>query len=288
VSARGVQQFIARCVVDPPFLDLAANNLSSALADFDLSEQERIDFTTLDLAHVRTFAGLVTKVQNNGLWSTFPTTRLLIDWYGLDLDLFTDYRSQHQHDRCAPDVSHTDRVRHFCDFFAAWVEPRSNQYLGLLDVFNHERILYGQRLALQSVDVTSESVSVAIDTCSDNVIDQLVPEIRGRLDIERFRYNITDLVNAVRNDPASLGGLRANERYLAYWGDWSEMRLRIFEIDEAARALLLGVDGQSALADLLRLAAGAGGTASHRNALRSAMRDMMSIGVVGVRSGTRA
>lgn len=286
MSGRSVQQFLARCVVDPPFFEAAIADLEAALASFDLTEQERLDFARLDLGRVRSFAGLITKVQNNGLWHTFPSTRLLIDHYGLDLELFTDYRLQHQLDRGAAPVDHTERTRHFAAFFPEWVAARGvHRWPGLLDVFHHERMWLEQRLALADEPGWPNRAPRSLVAEPDSALDRLTLHVRGLVLVEFFAFNPADVVHALAENRNRLDALTPYPRHLAYWGDRDAMRLRVFEIDAVGRNFLERVNGRTSLAELLDGAVGLRGSTAHRDALRAAVRSMVEVGLLTLLPG---
>ncbi|MFG2987314.1 hypothetical protein ACGFYQ_39795 [Streptomyces sp. NPDC048258] len=280
MTTAAVQQFLARCVVDPPFLVLARNDLQGALSGLDLTGQERQEFLSLDLNRVRTFAGFVTKVQNNTLWHTFPYTRLLVDHYGLDLELFSAYQAQHQCDR-ADQVDRTERTRHFAAFFPGWVASiGATRYPGLLDLFQHERLWFEQRLALQvAVPDQGRPVDPAILDRDARAADRLVPRIRGLLLIESFRHDPDRVIQALQTGRRTLADLTELPRLLAYWGDRDSLQLRIFEVDVHLCDLLDRVDGRHTLGQLLP----AGDPL--RSALRTVVRRMAKVGVLTFHEG---
>lgn len=277
MSGVAVQQFLARCLVDPHFFDKARADLDSALGCFGLTEDERQDFRRFDLDRVRSFAGLVTKVQNNGLWQTFPSTRLLMDRYALDLELFAAYRVQHQHDR-ADAASHVTRTRHFAAFFRDWLaEQGPDRYPGLLDVFQHERLWLEHRLALKSEEPMPARTPAGFLAHDDQFLDGLVPAVRGLLFTEFFQYNPAEVVQALNADPAAIEELEPYPRYLAYWGDRACLKMRIFEVDATLLDLLERVDGTSVLGSLFPRAD------PQRRGVRQAVREMAAVGVLTLR-----
>lgn len=276
MTTAAVQHFLARCVVDPPFLELARSDLQRALSGLDLTGQERREFLGLDLNRVRTFAGFVTKVQNNTLWHTFPYTRLLVDHYGLDLDLFSAYQAQHQCDR-TDRVDRTQRTRHFAAFFPGWLASiGTTHYPGLLDLFQHERIWFEQRLALQaSLPDQGRPIDPALLDQEGRAADSLVPWIRGLLLIESFDHDPAHVIQALQTGGPALADLTALPRLLAYWGDRDSLQLRIFEVDVHLCELLGRVDGGHTVGQLLPA-----DDNPLRAALRTAVRRMAEVGVL--------
>ncbi len=277
MTSSAVQQFLARCVVDPPFLKLAREDLDIALAGFDLTAQERRDFLDLDLGRVRTFAGLVTKVQNNGLWQIFPHTRLLVDHYGLDLDLFSAYQENHQRDR-ANQIDRIERIRHFAVFFGQWFDSfDATSYPCLRDVFQHEHLWFEQRHSLRREERLPARTRDSLIHSNDEVVDRCIPALRGVVLTAFFRYNPASVIHRLELDPATLAGLAPQPRYLTYWGDRDSLRMRIFEVDPALRGFLNGVDGRRLLGELLPVAE------PLRSGLRQAVRDMALTGMIALR-----
>jgi hypothetical protein len=281
MTSAAVQQFLARCVVDPPFLQKAREDLEKAISGLDLTSPERRDFLTLDLDRLSTFVGLITKVQNNGLWQTFPQTRLLVDQYGLDLDLFSSYHAQHQCDR-ADQTGRTNRAQHFAAFFPSWLASiGASRYPGLLDLFQHERLCFEQRLALQAeTPEAAPNSNVALFDQEEGVVDRLIPKVRDLLLIEFFHHDPGEIIHALETDRKALANLREIPRVLAYWGDRQSFRIRIFEVDPELHGLLGRVDGIHSLGHLLPA------EEPLRSALRAVVRQMTQVGVLNLREGS--
>jgi hypothetical protein len=275
MSAAVVQQIIARSVVDPTFLDWMNVDMKGALAGYELSGDELKEFRALDLARLDGLIGVVIKVQNNGLWQTFPYTRLAIDYYALDLDFFGDYQAQHQRDRTDARADYVLRSRHFTSFFSSWLNERDKDTFPCLrDVFLHERALFEHRIALKEPD--PDLPQTASFDLGEHALLELVPVIRGLLLTERFEYNPGLVIEALSKD-ASLERIPRHDRDIAYWGDLDTSRIRMFEVDGDARSLLDRIDGTRSLQKMLPTSDAA------RAHLLQIFREMMKLGVLALR-----
>src|SRR5262245_18804899 len=101
MSTATVNSIIARCILDPPFLDALISNTEAALKGYDLDEQEQRGFLSLDLRKIRYLAGFITKIQNHDVIAEIAQTHALLRHYDLELPVFSAYRETHQRMRPA-------------------------------------------------------------------------------------------------------------------------------------------------------------------------------------------
>jgi hypothetical protein len=136
-----VTSLVARYLSNPGFRDQIATGRKEALASCGLSQSLNLEFHAVDFRALEGFGGLITKTQHNFLYEDLPYTRHLMRTYGLDLTVFTDYRSQVQ-SRQSVAVSRAEKTARFVSYLMAWLNSRGQIAPGLADVLKHEFILY--------------------------------------------------------------------------------------------------------------------------------------------------
>src|SRR6266550_4698035 len=90
-----VNTIVARCLLEPYYLERFERDPRAEVAHLELDEPLRQELSSLDCQRVRRFGGFISKVQHNDLWDQFPYTRALLKFYGAELDTFAAYRGQH-------------------------------------------------------------------------------------------------------------------------------------------------------------------------------------------------
>lgn len=252
----GVQSILARCIVDIPFLDLLARDPGAALQGYDLDERTRRGFRELDVERLRRFAGLITKVQNNGLWQPIPHTRALLNHYGLESDVFVAYAEVHQRNRTTA-IGRDEQTRRFLDFLRGYLALRqAPACLGVREVLAHERVLWEiERFVDPREPPPAEPVALP---ASAGDFRRLVPTVRGALRVEALSCNPLEVIAALEAGRFRPGHVTPRELSLGYLR--SEGELRILELAPMAGALLSHVDGRRSLRRIVDLAfAGAAG-----------------------------
>jgi hypothetical protein len=114
-----VEEILARCLTDPPFLERLVADRDTALKAYPLDAQTRADFVKIDMQRLRRFSGFIAKVQHNYLWDYFPATRRLLQHSRIEIDFFTNYRAI-QLSAQSPAQSQSDKVRRFADHLATF------------------------------------------------------------------------------------------------------------------------------------------------------------------------
>src|SRR5947199_10036579 len=87
-----IEEIIARCLLDPSFLASLHQNPAETLESYGLEESVRQQIESADFDKIQRFSGFISKIQHNHLWESFPTTRQLLRFYELELEIFTAYR----------------------------------------------------------------------------------------------------------------------------------------------------------------------------------------------------
>lgn len=255
MSSGSTQSILARCMLDPRFLDLLSLRPDVALKSYALDAETRAGFRRLDLRRLRMFSGFVTKVQNNGLWQWIPLTRALLNYYRIELQVFVAYTATHQRNRAEGPIGRTEQTRRFLEFLNDYLCHQSGAgYPGLREVLTHERIVWEIERTPQPA---SQSLSGAAGQLGNHSrFSRLVPEVRGVLRIEAYAMSPLEIIAAVEQGRFGPGIPAAREVWLAYWADRTRGQLQCLELDALATALLLQVDGRRSIREIIGRAFG--------------------------------
>src|SRR5690242_831076 len=121
-STSTVNSILARCFVEPGFLDRMASDVEGALRGYDLDEQSLSDFRELDIRRVRNIAGFITKVKNGHFRSALPGTTALLEYYAKEIEVFAEFNAIQRGWGSAADVSKRARLARFIQFLADRIE----------------------------------------------------------------------------------------------------------------------------------------------------------------------
>jgi hypothetical protein len=244
---------LTRCLLDAAFLEQFARDGEAALKGCGLSAEDRAQLARLDVERIRRFSGFITKVKHNDLWEHFPYTRLLMRRLGLELEVFTVYRHEHQRLQAEGRQDRWARI----DRFLAFLDRHLGELGGpgaaaLADVARHERLLWEVHCELAfRPEAADEAPRVDPERHRPGA---LVPRPRGALRVGRFTHHPLELIAATaerRLDPERLDPRR---RWLAYLvGEKREgggREIQVLEVDASAAALLAAIDGERSLGEI--------------------------------------
>jgi hypothetical protein len=238
-----IEAVLARCLVEPAFLEAMRDDSAAALNPYGLDPEAEASIRTSDFGRIRRFSGFIGKVQHNHLWDSFPATRSLLCFYGIELDVFADYRSV----QLSPEVRTADRdgrTRCFLEFLEN--HPAAREYAGIAEVLRHERALWEVRMACSAVTRQDSSSLRGEDISSLGWREflRLVPRPPGPVRIASFAFDPALLAAQVcagefRGSPPAAGA-----RVLAYIGERHTAQLRVLEIDALTALVLSKLDGR--------------------------------------------
>ena len=135
-STSTVNSILARCFVEPSFLDQMVSNVQSALRGYALDEQALSDFQKLDIGRVRNIAGFITKVKNGHFRSVLPSTTALLEYYAKEIEVFAEFNAIQQGWGSTAEVSKQARLSRFIRFVADRIETGLFEGLvGLREIF---------------------------------------------------------------------------------------------------------------------------------------------------------
>jgi len=193
MSARIVDTVIARCLLEPGYLDRLRDGLDAELDLLRVDDATRAELARLDVAQVRRFSGLISKVQHNDTWEQFPLTRALLKFYGMELEVFAAYRDRHLSLLGRGRLTREAKTFSFVSFLGDYLANSATDACpGLIDLLVHERSTWEVALELadtdprQTVNLTQERV---------------VP--RDALRVVALRYHPFDIASRLQDgDPA--------------------------------------------------------------------------------------
>lgn len=249
VSNAQIQSILARCLMEPDFLDRVTADPASVLDGYGLEESARAAFIEFDFSRIRNFAGFIAKVQHNYLWESFPGTLNLLKLTGLQIPIFSSYNRIHQRLRTESSAGKEEKIRRFLEYLDGELEHHREPGVAVLrDVMAHEAIMWRLAAHLKGMITTAgeaaghngnESTALRADQW-----DAMVPSIRGVLVLREFEFDpVTTLSELERGnlDPARVGPSPQN---IGYWGDSATKKVRVLALGRETAVLLSEVDGR--------------------------------------------
>jgi len=226
-----VHRVLARCLVDPQFLKSIEDHGIAALAGYDLDAATARHFVAI-ATPVAKYAGLITTVQNNGLWQYFPATRLLLKRNGLDLKAFVAFRRQHQANRAQRGPNRDDASATFLSLLDSLMAEDPEFKLPLLaEVFLHERTIWEmQRIAKKPRERENLGATQPRGLA-----------VNGLLRLNRYRINPIAAVSRILARADDIEEPEPTD--IGYWWNPGTASLTIMALTAAGADLLSLVDG---------------------------------------------
>lgn len=255
MSSAAVNSILARCMTDTAFLEHLANDPRAALTGYDLDEQTRSDFMKLEVGRLRSFAGLIVKVQNNGLWQFFPYTRKLMVHHGIDLDVFVAYRAQHLENR-SERVPQKVQIARFLSFLDEYLDSQQVvDYPFLRDILAHEKTIWRLRADLDALgDQAAGAGGEAADVASLRYDDLMscAPVIHGMLRLVEMGCDPSEIISDLDQPQFEPEQHSFQKRWLAYWVTGTARSLRILQVDRPIASFLSHADGRRSVRAIIR------------------------------------
>ncbi len=253
MSNATVDSILARCMMDPAFLDHLASDPDTALKGYALEPQIRSDFLNLDTGRLLSFAGLVAKVQNNGLWEHFVHTRTLLNYYQIDLKVFVAYRHTHLQNRQSQ-LSRNQQIEKFLSFLWEYLESdQSFEYPAVRELLAHEQFTWELRLLFsESEGLPSKARQIDFGSLRYRDFMNLVPIISGSLRVREFDYRPLAVISDLTEGQFDHQRLAPEPTWLVYWADYSTGQLRILELDQPIAAFLTQTNGRRSIRTLIQ------------------------------------
>jgi hypothetical protein len=253
-----VSSLVARCLLDPCYLDRMARDPDEELAGLAVGAETRAAIAGLDVERVRLFAGFISMVQHNDLWADFPYTRALLRYYRAELATFADYRRRHLELSRAGKPSRAAKTTAFLDFLRTRLrDAEASAYPGLLDVLTHERLhwevaqrLLGHRLPDRGHRLPDRG-GPAPGPARADIRDGRVVVASDAIRVAALSYDPVEVMTRLRAGGEALTGLTPKAVCYCYWGRESEATVTVVAVDPATAAVLTAVDDRRAVHEVL-------------------------------------
>src|SRR6267154_5764364 len=197
--AGGVESILARSLVEPDFLEALIVDPKGSLSSYSLDETAKGEFLNADFARIRAFSGFISKVQHNYLWESFPATRKLLTFFGVEIDLFSRYRRIQLSQRRKGEERRESILR-FIEFLEVELKSKRGwQFRLMLELLKHERVTWETRLSLGTVPEPM-STRLSIHRFSWAKFKTLTPVACGPLVVRKFCYDPSPIADRVAGD----------------------------------------------------------------------------------------
>jgi hypothetical protein len=259
MSNRAIMSIVARGLMEPAFLEQLAVEPLNTLAAYGLDQRLLTEFGYLDIARLRNFGGLISKVQHNYLWESFPATQRLLCHYDLEIRLFADYRLFIQENPEAQTASRHLKIARFVQFVEDQLS-RSDpaRYPGLADVLKHEKLSWEvSKSPWAAVTRTTRSDHPDLTAVRAAEFGRLIPRLQGRLSVSDFEYDPLQIITQLAREQFDPNGLSIRGRVLAYWIRTPDAPLQVIEFDPGTIAILSSIDGRRSIRTIVRRITGA-------------------------------
>jgi hypothetical protein len=252
MSTATVNSIIARCIVEPPFLAALASNPKETLDRYDLDEQARLDFLSLDLTRIQYLAGFITKIQNHDVVAELPQTHILLRHYALELPVFSAYHETHQRLR-RTNPGKNEKLRVFVPFLKGYLDSlRAASAPGLADILNHEWLLWEVRESVARQRSAGEGSSAVPAPASGAGLDESVPRLNGVFRVGLFEYNPIEIAAEIASSSFDAGRLSQEACMWGYWADPGTASLRLFQLESGVLMVLDQITGSRSISEIIR------------------------------------
>jgi hypothetical protein len=251
MSSVKVESILARCMLDPEFLDLLERDPQSALIDYALDPLVLSEFSRLDWKRVRGFSGMAAKVQNNGLWQHFFYSRTLLAYFKLDHALFIAYNSQHLENR-RKTLSRDEQAACFLKFLKKHIDSLSDSYPGLCAIVQHEQWAWEIAKTMLGHDGPNSNLSTFKVRPTDRELLNSAMAINGVIRVGEFMHDPLDVMAMLERGQFDCKALAEGRMWRCYWGRPASRELHILESDAHSARFLEALDGRRSTKDILR------------------------------------
>ena len=222
-----VQAFVARCLVDPPFL-------SAAMQNDDGSGRGAILFDRSELDRLALFQAFIVKVKHNGVRDVLPITFRMLAALGEELAFYRFHAAEYLAIRAAGPLPLQRQVQLMTDSLRRYLGgSKATAQRALSDVVTHELTIW-RMLSDQRVH--------------DYRVGHDVPAWLGRMKIKRYTTDIARVAKALTDgtfDPTRDADVP--DLAVAYWLPRGGSSVDSFEIDELTATLFSMTDGRKTL-----------------------------------------
>jgi hypothetical protein len=251
MSVKDINSVLARCLVDAKFFHDLQKHPEDTLTSSGLGRVERAAFREMDLAALRQFVGFVIKVQNNHLYSSFPITRKLLSYYGLDHEVFLGFHSHHQQLRSRSGTSRAIKTKAFMTYFQDYLTQLSGiEFLVLSNCFTNESLLLkvqqaweklqNDRIGEGTTPLATPSLTVdEIKLYSHAQFLQFVVNVNPSFHQHEFSLDPNILTEITQRSCADIiSQLSFEAHWLGYWIPYTENGYRQLKLTPLTSALV--------------------------------------------------
>jgi hypothetical protein len=241
-----VTAVLAAYLVDPAFTAAFDANPRNAVLSAGGSAALAREVSAIDLARLQAFRGLITKVQHNFLWATFPLTLMHLRNTRLDLPLFSALATTHLDLRRRGVRDMRERISTFVGFAADFLRRAGGAAAlecGLL--LTHEDCLR----EVNEPCLGAEAIH------PHHLTGRSVPVLLGRLLIRTFTASPLPLARAIASaKPVPRVRLRTTD--ITYWKGIGAEGARVFAVRDLTPRLLAAIDGRRSVETVVRQVTG--------------------------------
>jgi hypothetical protein len=257
MSTATVNSIIARCILDPPFLDALTSNTEETLKGYDLDPDERRGFVGLDLSRIRYLAAFITKIQNHDVIAEIAQTHTLLRHYDLELPVFSAYRERHQRLRPA-NPGKREKVRAFVAFLKTYLASLpADSAPGLEDILNHEWLMWeasasaGTQRPVPGAR-SNHATGPARDLNDINDIDEWVPRLNGVFRVGLFEHDPVEIAGQIARSAFDSSRLCKDAGIWGYWGNPRSASVSLFRLDYGVLMVLQEITGNRSVGEIIR------------------------------------
>jgi hypothetical protein len=246
MSLSHIQSVVARCLMDPDFLDSLRSNPRAALKSYELDPHAVSQIVAADLNKIRWFAGFISKIQHNHLWQLFPATRALLAYYKIELDVFAAYRGI----QLSPEVRQSDRdgrIAHFLEFVKDYGSRKGFPALRVAAI--HEQNLWELgKIAYQKRHLAPIH---SLSSLSWSDLLRLIPRPNPTLRVISFPSDPGKLVECICAGHFQGKLPRRSVHWIAYVKDPRTARVRFLELNVFSTLMLSRMDGRHTIKSIM-------------------------------------
>jgi hypothetical protein len=249
-STLQIQEILARCLAEPPFLDALITDRDTVLANYSLDANTRAAFARTDLRRLRRFSGFIGKVQHNHLWEHFPATRLLLQRYRVEIDVFADYRAT----QLSPELRAEEpagKIRRFATYLSRYAAKR-RELAGLTAAVEFERACWELRQSIAAADDRLDCGPPVENPAglSWSAFQHQTPVPIGPLRIESFDCDPSRLVASIL-DGTFTTCPRPRKRLYVLQLDPQTSLLEVMAVEELTALMLSAIDGRRSVRSII-------------------------------------
>jgi hypothetical protein len=240
-----ITSIVARYLSNANFRKNILVDTEQALTTCGLVAEDRREFSKFDFRGLESFGGLITKTQHNFLYEYLPYTRQLLRIYRLDLTIFAAYRTLIQSTPAAA-ASRVEKTRRFVNYLSAWLGGRDEEFPGLVDLLEHEYILWD----LKNEPHPDRTVSAVMPSPAAELRNAIASLRRG-VKLAELRYKPLQMIDRLEQGTQPQRKDRCQSR-LVYWIDTQRSEIRVAEMNRTVWKVIRLCDGKRRLPSLYK------------------------------------